>query len=667
MSKELIIVESPTKAKTLTRFFGDKFDIVASYGHIRDLPKSKFGIDPEHNFKIDYVIPKDKESLVKDLQRRYKKSKELILATDPDREGEAIAWHIKQVLVGNGRSSSKESKPLKRIVFHEITNEAVTEALEHPRAIDLKMVDSQQARRVLDRIVGYKLSPVLWKKIRRGLSAGRVQSIALKFIVDREREVEKFVPVEYWSLDALLEKSKEEFKATLVNFKDKKIEVKSQKESDKILKELKGAKYSVTDVIKKELHKNPYPPFTTSTMVQAAANKLGFTSKKTMKLAQDLYEEGLITYMRTDSVNLASVALEKSRELIRKQYGESYLPSKPRVFLTKSKLAQEAHEAIRPSNFNKPPETLKGELDKDHFRLYQMIWQRMIATQMAEAVYDQTAVEIKAKDYTFRANGSLIKFAGWLMVYEANLTSDDKEEENRLPELSVGDELDLKELRPEQHFTQPPARFNEASLIKELEEKGIGRPSTYSPIMSTIQERRYVEKVDRRFQPTPLGLAVCDFLAANFPTEMDVDFTAQLEDKLDEIAHGEEDWEQIIREFYKPFSSLVEKVTDKSARVKIEAEETDEICELCGKPMVIRFGRFGRFIACSGFPECKNTKTFEEKVNAKCPDCGSDVVVRRSRKGMKFFGCSSYPKCKWMSWRKPLEPGNVSSKEEEAK
>ena len=653
MSKELIIVESPTKAKTLTRFLGQEYEIVASYGHIRDLPKSKFGIDPDKNFAIDYVIPKDKEALVDSLKKLSKKSSHLILATDPDREGEAIAWHLKYLLKG----TVKNPQDIERIVFHEITEEAVREALGHPRKIDERMVDSQQARRVLDRIVGYKLSPLLWRKVRRGLSAGRVQSIALRFIVDREREIEKFKPTEYWSLIANLVKGTAMFSAELATKSGKKFEIAKEPEAKKVVSELDKSSYVVEKVTYKEAHKSPYPPFTTSTMVQAASNKLGFTSKKTMKIAQDLYEEGLITYMRTDSVNLAASAVDKTRAFIKKTYGQNLLARVARIYKTKSRGAQEAHEAIRPSLVERTPEALKKDLDRDHLRLYTVIWQRMVACQMAEAVYDQTTVEIKAGVYGFRAHGSVTRFAGWLSVYQAASTSEDEEKENKLPELKEGDDLTLKELLPEQHFTQPPARYNEASLIKELEEKGIGRPSTYAPTLSTIQERRYVEKLDRRFTPTPLGIAVCDFLTTNFEEEVEPEFTAEMEEQLDKIADGESKWVEVVKKFYTPFSNHVEQVAKNSQRVKIEAEMTDIKCDLCGKPMLIRYGRFGKFLACSGFPDCKETKTYEEKVEAKCPDCGSDVVVRRTRKGRRFYGCASYPKCNWMNWHLPQPIG----------
>lgn len=651
MNRELIIVESPTKAKTLSRFFADKYEIIASYGHVRDLPKSKFGIDPENNFTPSYVIPKDKEEIVNNLKDKAEKSSGFILATDPDREGEAIAWHISELLRGNNS---------KRIVFHEITQEAVSKALARPRSINLDLVDSQQARRVLDRIVGYKLSPILWRKVRKGLSAGRVQSITLKFIVDREREIEQFSPVEFWTIEATLspKKGKVEFRAQLLSLKDKKLQIKKEKQALDLVSELKEANYLVEKITQKEARKNPYPPFTTSTLVQNASNRFGFSSKKTMKIAQGLYEEGLITYMRTDSLNLASTAVFKARDFIKEKYGAAYLSGKPRVYKTKSKLAQEAHEAIRPANISEDPDKLKKELDRDHFRLYQLIWQRMVACQMSETLLDQTSVDVKAKDYLFRANGSVIKFPGWLKVYqnpESRMTNHEQkeEEENQLPKLQEGELLNLIKLDPAQHFTEPPPRYTEASLIKELEEQGIGRPSTYAPTMSTIQERRYVEKIDRKFQPTPLGAAVCDFLTENFPEEMKADFTVKMEDKLDEVAKGEEKWLVVVSEFYKPFVKHVEEVTDKTARVKIFPELSDEVCELCGKPMFIRYGRYGRFLACSGFPGCRGTKTFEEKVEGSCPECNSQIVQRRSRRGRKFYGCAAYPKCKWMSWSLP--------------
>lgn len=656
MSKPLIIVESPTKARTLSRFLGSEFIIEASMGHVRDLPKAKLGVEVDKDFEPQYVIPRDKRKTVEKLKDLAKKSSEVILATDPDREGEAIAWHVAHIVseVKGKKTKAQENadqNSLKRIVFHEITESAIKEAMGHPRQLDLKLVDAQQARRVLDRLVGYKLSPLLWYKVKKGLSAGRVQSVTVRLIVDREREIEKFVPVEYWSIDALLAKGKDQFSATLNEKSGKKIELKNEKNSKAIVEDLEKAKYSVAKVNQKDTNKSPYPPFTTSTLSQAAANRFGYTSKKTMKLAQDLYEEGFITYHRTDSLNLAASALAEARKFIEKNLGKEYLPEGSRVYKTKSKVAQEAHEAIRPTKIEVKKEAIA--IGNDHKKLYELIWNRFLASQIADAIYDQISIEITAKnkeDYLLRANGSLIKFAGWLKIYGRE--EGDTVEEKQVPLLKAGDNLDLKELSPEQHFTQPPPRYTEASLIKALEEKGIGRPSTYAPIISTILDRNYVEREERKFKPTPLGEAVNDFLVANFPQLLDLSFTAKLEDDLDEVANGEIKWVPVIKEFYGPFAILLDKVYKESDRVKVVAEVTDEKCPE-GHSLVIRYGKFGKFLACEKFPEHKFTKNFEEKVEAVCPDSGDPVVIRRTKKGRPFFGCSAYPKCKWMSWKNP--------------
>lgn len=641
-------MESPTKAKTLKKFLGADYEVEASFGHLRDLPKSTLGVDVAHDFVPEYVVVVEKKARVEELKRLAKGAEHIILATDPDREGEAIAWHTAHLLQnGNGMD-------LDRIVFHEITPEAVKDALSHPRKIDMKLVDAQQARRVLDRLVGYQLSPLLWKKVRRGLSAGRVQSVAVRLVVEREREIEKFVPVEYWTMEAILSKNGQSFSAMLSKKDDDKLEIKTEAEADKIGQDLGEALYSVKEIEKKELRKQPYPPFTTSTLQQSAANRLGFSSKKTMKIAQDLYENGLITYMRTDSVVLATAAISAIRQAIQKEYGVNYLPETARQHVTKSKLAQEAHEAIRPTNFGELTPTknkIKTDIGRDHANLYELIWQRSVASQMNEAVYDLTRVDVAAKTYLFVANGSVVKFPGWRAVY--GVEEGDEEVENRLPELEKADELKLEDLKAEQKFTQPPARFTEASLIKALEERGIGRPSTYAPILSTITERRYVEKEGRKLIATSVGMAVTDFLVDNFPEEIDYDFTAKMEDDLDQVAAGKVEWVPVIRDFYKPFEKLIEKVSQNSKRVKIAVEETDQTCPTCGKPLVIRTGRFGKFLACSGFPACKYTKAYEEKVEQLCPDSGDPIVVKRTKRGKTFYGCSGYPKCQWMSWTLP--------------
>lgn len=667
--KSLVIVESPTKANTLSKFLGHSYKVIASYGHVRDLPKSKLGVDVENNFTPQYLVPKEKKERVREIKRELKGTKELILATDPDREGEAISWHIKELV----QEEVKAEKILtRRITFHEITEEAIREALAHPGEINFKLVDAQQARRVLDRLVGYTLSPLLWRKVRTGLSAGRVQSVAVRLIVDREKEREAFKPIEYWNVEAVLKKDsgigKETFKAELLRHAGKEIRLKNQRESRKVVDGLERANFLVGLVKKKDVKKNPYPPFTTSTLQQTAANQLRFTSKKTMKLAQDLYEHGLITYHRTDSLNLSEAAIAQMRGYIKSKFGTEFLSSTPRRYKTKSKVAQEAHEAIRPTAIAKESDSLGNDFGRDHIRLYQLIWQRTISCQMAEALYDQTSVDINAGEYLFRANGSVIKFLGWLTLFE-KAKNTVEETPQKLPELSTGEKLNLVELLSEQHFTEPPARYTEASLIKALEERGIGRPSTYAPILSTIVDRNYVERLDGKFQPTPLGSAVNNFLVENFPNIVDDEFTADMENQLDEVASGTKAWVPVIQEFYTPYSKLFESVYKTAERVKIEVEQTEEKCESCGKLMVIRYGRFGKFLACSGYPECKNTKRFQEKINALCPNCGGAIVIKRTKRKRPFYGCSNYPNCNWMSWKKPKEPesgneGDMETKDE---
>ncbi len=636
--KNLIIVESPTKARTLSQFLGRDYQIEATMGHIRDLPKKKLAIDTEHEFKPDYIIVPDKEEIVQKLKEEKGKAENLILATDPDREGEAIAYHV-AYLLGDGH-------PLKRIVFHEITESAVKEALNNPREIDMKLVNAQQARRILDRLVGYKLSPLLWRKVRRGLSAGRVQSVAVKLIVEREREIEAFKPEEYWTVQAELKKGGN-FLANVLSKNEQKIEIKNKEQADQLVTELEKLSYRVKEVRIEESRKNPYPPFTTSTMQQAAATLFGWTSKRTMQVAQGLYEQGLITYHRTDSFNLSQQAIVNVRGFIEKEYGKNYLPETPKIYKTKSKVAQEAHEAIRPTDIYKRPEELTIEGKRDEKRLYELIWKRFVACQMSEAVYEETKVDIEAGNFLLRATGSRLKFDGWKKIF-----GEDNEPENLLPQLTAGDLLELIRLLPAQHFTEPPARFTEATLIKMLEEKGIGRPSTYAPIISTIQERQYVEKVERKFAPTILGKTVNDFLVANFPEIVDVDFTAKMEDNLDSIANGENQWVPVIGEFYEPFAKKLETIQETAKRVKIPVEQTDEICDRCGAPLVIRIGRFGKFLACSKFPECKFTKTYVIKTEFKCPSCGGDIIIKKTKRGKIFYGCSNYPTCTFAAWKK---------------
>lgn len=636
----LIIVESPTKAKTLARFLGDDYKITASMGHIRDLPQKKLGIDIAHDFEPEYEVSPDKKDKVKELQTEAKKAKIVILATDPDREGEAISWHIASLL-------DKKAK-IQRITFHEITESAIKNALNNPGEINMHLVDAQQGRRILDRLVGYKLSPLLWRKVRKGLSAGRVQSVAVRLIVEREREILAFKPVEYWEILAKFA----DFEAKLV-----KSEINTKEDVDKIIALLEKTDFVVSDIQKKEVRRNPYPPFTTSTLQQAASNLFGWSAKRTMQIAQNLYERGLITYHRTDSLNLATEAVTTVREYINKTFGAKYLPESPKIYKTKSKSAQEAHEAIRPTDVSKEQE---ADLDRDQEKLYELIRKRFLACQMSEAVYEQTGVDIFASDYIFRATGSLQLFDGWQILFPK-----DEEDTNvqKLPNLVVNQKLDLKELVPSQHFTEPPPRFNEASLIKTLEEFGIGRPSTYAPIIGTIQDRMYVEKQDKKFIPSNLGFAVNDFLMANFANIFDYQFTARMEDDLDEIAEGQKQWIPVIHDFYRPFEDQLGKVQDSAERVKVAVEETDEKCPNDNAPLVVRVGRFGKFLACSNFPNCKFTKPFQQKLNMKCPKCNEgEVILKRTKTKKSFFGCSRYPDCDFASWNKPKTTSEVDSK-----
>jgi len=650
--KNLIIVESPTKAKTLTRFLGKDYRVVSTIGHIRDLPKKKLGVDVEKDFKPSYLLVAGKRKIVKELKRMAKGSKKIFLATDPDREGEAIAYHVAHIL-------GKKEDSLGRIVFHEITKPAIKKALAHPGVINIELVNAQQARRVLDRLVGYKLSPVLWRKIRRGLSAGRVQSVAVRLIVDREREIEKFVPEEYWDIVAELRRhvggKRPEiptFLAKLVKKNGKKIKVDNEMAAKETVAELEKVGYEVDQVEKKEVSQNPAPPFTTSTLQQQAASRLRFSSKRTMRAAQSLYEKGLITYHRTDSVTLARQAMLAMRKYIKSTYGDRYLPEKLRFYKTKSKVAQEAHEAIRPTNVSHPSSAIRDQVGHDEQRLYDLIWKRALASQMAAAIWDQTRVLVQAAGekniYHLRAEGKVVKLDGWLKLFKVP-----KGEE--LPELKKGDELDLVKLTSEQKFTQPPARYTEATLIKALEERGIGRPSTYAPIVSTIQGRQYVEKMERRFHPTSLGITVNDFLVEYFPKIMDYAFTARMEDELDEIANGKKKWVPVIRDFYQPFEKKVEGVIEVAERVKVPTEATEESCPKCEKgTLVIRVGKYGKFLSCSRFPKCNYTAPYTPKLEGvKCAKCGGEVVIKKTKKGRQFYGCSNWPDCDWASWRKP--------------
>lgn len=649
---DLIIVESPTKARTLGKFLGDKYDVEATMGHVKDLPKSTLGIDIEHDFEPEFVeVPRNLD-VIKKIRSEGKKAKIIYLATDPDREGEAIAQHVAEILKANSK--------IKRIAFHEITKEAVEEAIASPREIDKNLVDAQIARRVLDRLVGYKLSPLLWKKVRRGLSAGRVQSVAVRLIVEKEREIEAFKSQEYWEIFSTVKelKNQKEFTVQLIN-----TEVKNKDTAEGITGELGKAKYAVSDVRKREITKSPYPPYTTSTMTQAAARIFGWSSKRTMSIAQKLYEEGLITYHRTDSFNLSVAAVTTLRNYIGKEFGEKYLPESPKLYKTNSKSAQEAHEAIRPTNINHKFEVTDDKWAKDEETLYKLIWARFVACQMTASVYDETTIDVAAGDYLLRASGQIMKFDGWRRVIPAKL---DAEGAVVLPEVAAGDKLDLVKNWSEQKFTQPPARFNEASLIKMLEKLGIGRPSTYAPTISTIQIRNYVEKNEGKFTPTSIGIAVNDFLIGNFPDVFEYAFTAEMEDGLDKVADGKLLWVNAIKTFYEPFAKKLGSVEKNAKRVKIEVEKLGRKCPDCDTgELVVRTGRFGKFISCSRFPECKHTEKYLEKIGMKCPDCKTgDVIIKKTGKGRKFFGCSRYPECKWASWRNPKVSGDTQPVEQ---
>ncbi len=643
--KHLVIVESPAKAKTIQKYLGKDFVVKSSYGHVRDLPKSKIGVDVEHDFEPSYVIPVKAKERIKELKTAAKKADIIYFATDEDREGEAIAWHLYEVLAPKPENA-------KRITFTEITKAAITRAVENPRAIDENLVNAQQARRVLDRLVGYELSPLLWNKVRRGLSAGRVQSVAVRLIVEREEEIKKFQSDEYWSINAVLSKDAQEFTASLKAADGKaiaKLDIKNKEEVESILKNLDGATYTITDIATKERKRTPPAPFTTSTLQQAAFNQLGFSSKRTMMIAQGLYENGFITYMRTDSLNLSKEATDKAHEAIVSMFGATYTLDTPRVFSKKSKGAQEAHEAIRPTDPATTPEALSAELDPSQIKLYRLIWQRMVASQMAEAKLNQTTIEIAANNYTFRANGTSVIFDGFVRALGEKAAF----QETLLPELAVQDQLTCTRLEHEQHFTQPPARYSEATLVKALEEHGIGRPSTYAPTIDVIQKRGYVEKnEEKRLAPTEIGTLVNGVLTEHFPNIVDIAFTATMESSLDDVASGTKQWQPVIKEFYGPFHTLIKEKNKELKKSDITEEATNETCPKCSSPLIIKLGRFGKFKACSKYPDCKYTeplgdekKMEEEHSGQICPDCGKPLVVKRGRFGA-FLGCSGYPECK---------------------
>lgn len=665
--KNLVIVESPTKAKTISRFLGEDYNIKFSMGHIMDLPKSKLGIDIKNDFTPQYEVIEDKKKLINELQTAAKSADLVLLATDPDREGEAISANIQEILT-EGKAKVKKEK-FKRIVFHEITEGAIKEALNNPREVDEHLVGAQTARRVLDRLVGYQISPVLWKKVRRGLSAGRVQSVALRLLVEREREIEKFGKENYWTIHTMLHnqevKTPTEFE--LIEIDKQKISIQkklslydgdytfgktvidSQEKADKVVSELHKQSFVVADVTTRETKRSPYPPFTTSTLQQQAAQRFGLPGKRTMSLAQKLYEEGYITYHRTDSVTMSPVAIKQIREYVQKEYGEKYIPAAPRSYFTKQKNAQEAHEAIRPTKIMHKADRVRADLGDSYAKLYDLIWKRAVAAQMTDALIESTGVVVDTQKegtvYRLKANGSVLVFDGFLKLTPQAL------EDNRLPKFATGESLTLVDARADGHETTPPPRYNDASLIKTLEEKGIGRPSTYASIISTITDRGYVERVERKFIPTAVGVAVNDFLVKNFSTIDDIPFTASMEDELDSIANGEKNWKSMMKDFYIPFEKTIADVED-AERVKIPVEDTGEICPECKEGnIVVRTGKFGKFFSCSRFPECRFTKPFVEETNVMCPKDGGKVIIKKTRKGRKFFGCSNYPNCEFAAWK----------------
>ncbi|MGQ9681903.1 MAG: type I DNA topoisomerase [Anaerolineae bacterium] len=720
----MVIVESPTKARTIGRFLGQGYTVRASMGHVRDLPKSRLGVDIEHDFEPQYVVPQDKKATVKELKDLVASADEIYLATDPDREGEAIAWHL---LEATGADPAR----VRRVVFHEITAPAIKEAFAHPRGINAELTNAQEARRILDRLVGYQISPLLWTRVQKRLSAGRVQSVAVRLVVEREREIQAFVPVEYWSIEAELAKrvpQRPTFRAKLARIDGQDVDLKDRPATYAVVADLEGASYAVQSVKEGQRRRSPQPPFTTSTLQQEASRKLGMGPRRTMALAQQLYEGldvggegrvGLITYMRTDSVQVSSEAQREAREYIRRRYGEAVLPESPPVYRSRGKNAQEAHEAIRPTSVLRDPQVVKPYLERDQFRVYELIWQRFVASQMAPAVYDTMTVEVKAGRpsaelfssqaeipslrsgqrprgsqartgatsrtpaqhderahltelplgtglvpadelerwrYLFRASGARLRERGFLAVYEEGRDEGEPAEEEGppLPPLQPGELVDLLELIPEQHFTQPPARYTEATLVKALEAFGIGRPSTYAPILSNIQDRGYVERRDRHLYPTELGFVVNDLLVAFFGDILNTGFTSLMEEDLDRIVGGERDRVQVLREFYEPFSQSLQRAQREMPKVELTPETTDELCEMCGRPMVVKHGRFGKFLGCSGFPDCRTTRPFLVKVGVACPRCGGEIVQKRSKNRRIFYGCARYPACEFTSWKRPV-------------
>ena len=647
--KTLVIVESPSKAKTIGKYLGSSYKVIASVGHVRDLPKSKLGIDIDNDFEPEYISIRGKGDLIKELKKEAKAAGKVYLATDPDREGEAISWHLAYLL------GIDADQPC-RIVFNEITRDAIKNAVKNPRPIDLKLVDAQQARRVLDRLVGYQISPLLWRKIRRGLSAGRVQSAALKIICDRENLIKNFVPKEYWNINAVFKKGKK-FTARLAEKDGKKFIAENGEQASAAVSELNAGKYIVSQIVRKERTRKPFAPFTTSSLQQDAANKIGFTTRKTMMVAQQLYEGveikgmgtvGLVTYIRTDSVRISQEARAAAHSYIEKNFGKQYAADN--IYTNKKKDIQDAHEAIRPSRIDIDPEAIKDSLTKDQYSLYKLIWSRFLSSQMAAAVFDGMQVTIENGPYNLKASGSKLIFDGYQKVYSPNF---DEDKDKLLPELTEGEELKAEDITSEQKFTEPPSRFTEASLVKDLEEKNIGRPSTYAPIIATLLDRKYIKREKKTLLPTDLGFLVTELMEQYFTEIVDAGFTAEMEDKLDDIEAKDLNWKQVVREFYGPLKEELE-VADKAIeKVKLEDTLSGDICELCGRPMAIKTGRFGEFLACTGYPECKNTKAIVKSINVKCPDCGGDIVAKRGRSGKIFYGCSNYPDCKRAFWYKP--------------
>ncbi|NRS48463.1 MULTISPECIES: type I DNA topoisomerase [Brevibacillus] len=656
MADTLVIVESPTKAKTIGKYLGSKYIVKASIGHVRDLPKSQMGVDVTHNFEPKYITIRGKGDVLKGLKDAAKKVKKVYLAADPDREGEAIAWHLAQYL------GLDMNQPL-RVVFNEITKDAIKEAFKHPRHINMDLVNAQQARRILDRLVGYNISPILWKKVRKGLSAGRVQSVAVKLIMDREREIQEFIPEEYWTIASTLISDGKEINAKFYGYGDEKVELHSEDDVAAVLKRMKNKPYVVQKVTKRERKRNPAPPFITSSLQQEAARKLNFRTSKTMRIAQELYEGidvgnkegavGLITYMRTDSTRLSVTAQNEAKEYILEKYGPDYVLSEPRN-QAKNENAQDAHEAIRPTGVMRTPDEIKEYLSRDQLRLYRLIWERFLASQMSSAVLDTMSVDIDAGGVTFRATGSKVKFPGFMKVYiEGN--DDGTEEESFLPPIEEGQILDQKEIEPSQHFTQPPPRFSEARMLKSMEEMGIGRPSTYAPTLETIQKRGYVALEEKRFVPTELGEIVITLVEEFFPEILNVEFTAHMESGLDNIEAGITNWVQVLDDFYQDFAKRVVVAEEEMKEVELKVEESDETCELCGRVMVYKLGRFGKFLACSGFPDCRNTKPIVKEIGVKCPQCETgEIIERKSKKSRIFYGCNQYPECDFVSWDKPI-------------